>query len=206
VSLRKATTRHALPSLKNTARCHCRRRGGGVRVPRTVAPQLLYLRATNFRACDVPQGQVGASGAICPTCGFGASQTFKSNVGASPRLFYRVLCFHRHSRFVRSNMLRRPLAQRILCLGNALTSRGGGMFCRRPQRVQSGEDKRTADPKVASPCGMVPSTSAIAGKMPALDLSGPGMTYYPSNRKVKGSFSKSQWPWQNGLARATSLS
>ena len=33
--------------------------------------------------CDVPKGQVMASGAICPTCAFGASQTFKSNLCAS---------------------------------------------------------------------------------------------------------------------------
>jgi len=52
--------------------------------------------------CDVPKRHVRESGPVWPICAFGASQTFKSAVSASPpRLFDLMLCFHRHSRFVR---------------------------------------------------------------------------------------------------------
>ena len=48
-----------------------------------------------------PEGAGSASPAAHAECAFGASQTFKGNVCASPGVLYRVLCFHRHSRIVR---------------------------------------------------------------------------------------------------------
>jgi hypothetical protein len=40
--------------------------------------------------CDVPKGPVRVIGTIWPNCAFGASQTFKGNVCASPVLLAKV--------------------------------------------------------------------------------------------------------------------
>ena len=50
-----------------------------------LSPMQVRLPQTpRCEVCDVPKGQVGTSGAICRNCAFGASQTFPSNVCASP--------------------------------------------------------------------------------------------------------------------------
>ena len=80
--------------------------------------------------CDVPEGQVRARAAIQPSCACGASQTLKSHVCASPRQFYRVFCFHRHSRIVprKTALKHQPSAtasgwRRPGCVGSAMSRR-----------------------------------------------------------------------------------